>query len=88
MGNSYYNTLKAFTADLHGEAAAKELLDKERRADAEMAIRFANLHMPEDLRARAKSWRLEAFFEVLWNNAFQAGYREGLRDRGNKSEGE
>lgn len=34
------------------------------------------------LRARARAWNMEAFFETLWNNAFQAGYREGKRENG------
>jgi len=46
-----------------------------------MAQRFAAIHMPEDIRERARAWGLGAWAEVLWNNAFQAGYREGRRDR-------
>lgn len=59
--------------------AARALAEERRRAEAEMALRFANLAMPEDIRARAKAWKLEAFCEVLWNNAFQAGFREAMR---------
>lgn len=62
-------------------AAAKALAEERDRANAEMALRFANLHMPEDIRARAASWGMSAWAEVLWNAAFQAGYREGIRDR-------
>ena len=58
---------------------AKKLAEERATANAEMAYRFANLAMPEDIRSRAKAWRLEAFCEVLWNNAFQAGFREATR---------
>ena len=34
----------------------------------------------KDVDIRARSWGMEAFCEVLWNNAFQAGYREAMRD--------
>ena len=51
------------------------------RAAAEMSWRFANLHMPDDIKQRAKAWGMEAWATVLWNNAFQAGYREAMRDR-------
>jgi hypothetical protein len=64
-----------------GPQADTRLADEKRRADAEMAYRLANLAMPEDIRSRARSWGLEAFCEVLWNSAFQAGYREAMRDR-------
>lgn len=62
------------------QALVKRLSAEKARADAEMAERFANLHMPEDIRSRAKSWGMEAWATVLWNNAFQAGYREAMRD--------
>lgn len=65
------------------EFQKKQALEDERRkADAEMAYRFANLEMPEDIRSRARAWGMEAFCEVLWNNAFQAGFREAMRGRG------
>lgn len=57
-------------------------------AEAEMARRFAAMHMPEDIRSRAKAWGMEAFCEVLWANAFQAGFREGTRDMIERREGE
>lgn len=54
-------------------------------AEREMADRFANLSMPADIQERARVWGLSAWAEVLWNNAFQAGYREGLRDRNTRN---
>lgn len=60
---------------------ARRLGEEKARAAAHMAEKYANLHMPEDIRSRARSWGMEAFCEVLWNNAFQAGYREALRDK-------
>lgn len=54
----------------------KRLMDERRAADTEMAKRLASILMPEDIRSRAKSWRMEAFCEVLWSAAFQAGWRE------------
>lgn len=62
------------------QALVKRLAAEKARADADMAERFANLHMPDDIRQRAKSWGMEAWATVLWNNAFQAGYREAMRD--------
>lgn len=65
---------------------ANKLAEERATANAEMAYRFANLAMPEDIRSRAKVWGMEAFCEVLWNNAFQAGFREAQRpapDAGN-----
>ena len=59
----------------------KRLIAEKRAADAEMAYRLANLAMPADIRSRARAWGMEAFCEVLWNNAFQAGYREAMRNR-------
>lgn len=67
--------------DAAERAAAKKLADERDLANAEMAMRFANLHMPEDIKARAASWGMSAWAEVLWNSAFQAGYREAMRDR-------
>jgi hypothetical protein len=61
--------------------AAKRLAAERDAANSEMAVRFANLHMPEDIRVRAASWGMSAWAEVLWNSAFQAGYREAMRDR-------
>lgn len=61
--------------------ADKKLRQERERAEADMAWKYANLHMPEDIRSRARAWGMEAFCEVLWNNAFQAGYREALRAR-------
>ena len=71
--------------DAHfGTAEERELVKRvaaeKARANADMAERYANLHMPDDIRQRAKSWGMEAWATVLWNNAFQAGYREALRD--------
>lgn len=61
------------------QALAKRLAQERAVADAAMAYAFANLHMPEDIRSRAKLWGMEAFCELLWNNAFQAGWREANR---------
>lgn len=76
-------TLASIYADHFGspkeQEAVKRFALEKKAAEAEMAYQFANLQMPSDLRERAKSWRMEAFCEVLWNNAFQAGWRE--RDR-------
>lgn len=58
---------------------AKKLERERRRGEARMAYQFANLHMPEDIRQRARAWGMEAFITVLWNNAFQAGWREAER---------
>lgn len=64
------------------ETALKEAKVEERRlSEAKMAWDFANLHMPEDLRQRAEAWGMSAFCELLWNNAFQAGYREALHGK-------
>lgn len=60
---------------------AKKLECEKRNGDAEMAWKYANLHMPQDIKTRARSWGMENWAEVLWNNAFQAGYREAMRDR-------
>lgn len=62
------------------QALVKRLAQDAARANAVMAERYANLHMPDDIRQRAKSWGMEAWATVLWNNAFQAGYREAMRD--------
>lgn len=67
---------------LHQPEETKRLSAELRQAEAEMAYRFANLQMPEDIRGRARAWGMEAFCEVLWNNAFQAGFREALRGNG------
>lgn len=61
------------------QALAKRLAEEKVRSQVEMAERFANLHMPEDIRSRARAWGMEAFCVVLWNNAFQAGWREARR---------
>lgn len=58
----------------------RRLRDERDRAEQAMAYALANLKMPEDIRERARSWGMEAWAEVLWNNAFQAGYREARRD--------
>lgn len=64
----------------------RETMDRiarERGAAAQrMAEEFAGLHMPEDIRSRARTWGMEAWATVLWSNAFQAGYRAGLRSHG------
>ncbi len=80
--------LHKLTCDIDGGEAARRLIDEKRRADAEMSIRLANLRMPADIRERARSWGMESWAEVLWNNAFQSGYREAMRDQseGNKKE--
>ena len=36
--------------------------------------------MPDDLRARAKAWGVEAVMEVVWHNAYLRGYRAALTD--------
>lgn len=72
----------AFERDPEGDAIAKKLRAEQRAAEASMAWELANLLMPEDIRARARAWRMEAWAEVLWNNAFQAGYRQAIRARG------
>ena len=78
---------KAFgTAEKH--ALAERLAREKAKANAEIAEHFANLHMPDDIRARAKAWGVEAWATLLWNNAFLAGYREAMRDRGEKEGGE
>lgn len=60
-----------------------ERIARERAATAQrMAEDFAGLHMPEDIRSRARTWGMEAWATVLWSNAFQAGYRAGLRSPG------
>lgn len=63
------------------QALVKRLAQEKARANAEMAEKLANLAMPSDIRERARSWGMEAWATVLWNNAFQAGYREAMRDR-------
>jgi len=63
------------------QALARQLAEERVRAECEMSRKFANLHMPEDIRSRARTWGMEAYCEVLWNNAFQAGYREALRTK-------
>lgn len=68
-------------------ALVKRLAAERARANAEMAERYANLSMPDDIRQRAKAWGFEAFAEMLWNNAFQAGYREAIRDRATPADG-
>ena len=66
------------TAEQH--ETAKKLAREKATADAELAYRYANLSMPEDIRSRAKSWGMEAFCEMLWSAAFQAGFREANRN--------
>ena len=61
------------------QEAVKRLALERKAAETEMAYQYANLHMPEDIRSRAKVWGMEAFCEVLWNNAFQSGWRESRR---------
>jgi hypothetical protein len=72
-----------FHAEAFGTAEQQEIVKKlaqeKARADAELAYRYANLCMPDDIRSRAKSWGMEAFCEVLWTSAFQAGFREANR---------
>lgn len=71
----------AFQPDKSAVETEKRLIAEKRAADAEMAYQFANVAMPADIRSRARAWGMEAFCEVLWNNAFQAGYREAMRNR-------
>lgn len=73
--------INRFKTDPHEAEAQKKLQSERQRAMAEMAYHLANLAMPADIRSRARAWGMEAFCEVLWNNAFQAGYREAMRDR-------
>lgn len=73
-----YNSTPGTLAEYQARQA---LEDERRKADAEMAYSFANTHMPADIRSRARAWGMAAFCEVLWNNAFQAGYREAMRCR-------
>lgn len=80
MGD-YNRPMNVFQRDPHEVEAQRKLQDERRRAEADMAYRLANLAMPADIRSRARAWGMEAFCEVLWNNAFQAGYREAMRDR-------
>lgn len=69
-----------FGSQLERETARK-LSEEKARANADMAYRLANLTMPSDIRERARAYKMEAWAEVLWNNAFQAGWRECLRAR-------
>ena len=65
------------------EREVSERIAREKAAaEAAMSYKFANLHMPEDIRRRAQEWGMEAFCELLWNNAFQAGWRERQRVEG------
>ena len=73
--------LRHFKRDTEEEALAAKLAKEKRQADALMAYDLANLRMPEDIRSRARAWGMEHWAEVLWNNAFQSGYREALRDK-------
>ena len=54
--------------------------EAERLTLERMARRYADLQMPDDIRARARVWGLEAFCEVLWSNAFQTGYRAAVEE--------
>ena len=80
MTDQRYECLEHVLPGTFASAATRQLSDERRRADAAMAVRFANLKMPEDIRARARVWGIEAWATVLWNNAFQCGYREAMRD--------
>lgn len=77
------DTLDRLHAQHFGSAlereTARKLSEEKARANADMAYRLANLRMPSDIRERARVWGMEAWAEVLWNNAFQAGWRECLR---------
>jgi len=68
--------------------AEKQLHLEKAAAEARMAYEFANLHIPNDIRARAKAWGMESFCEVLWNSAFQAGWRERQWAEAAQPEGE
>lgn len=64
------------------EAELSRKREQERR-DADALMRDAAIYrsMPEDLRSRAREWRLEAFMCAVWSNAWQAGYLQAERDR-------
>lgn len=51
-----------------------------------MADALATTLMPEDIRSRAKTWGMENFCEVLWNNAFHAGWKECEKEVDRKAE--
>lgn len=80
MGKPHFHPA-LYGRDPKVEALQAQEAKEKRRADAQMAYDLANLKMPDDIRARAKSWGMEAWATVLWNNAFQAGYREAMRDK-------
>ena len=83
MNSFKLDSLKRAYSEHFGSSEEREVVKRlalERKAAAsEMAYQLANLHMPEDIRSRAKVWGMEAFCELLWNNAFQAGWRESRR---------
>lgn len=56
------------------------------RADKSMADALATSLIPEDIRSRAKTWGMENFCEVLWNNAFHAGWKECEKEVKRKAE--
>lgn len=69
--------------------ATMKRIERERAAAAQRVVEdFADLHMPEDIRSRARSWGMEAWATVLWSNAFQAGYRAGVCASGEDQEGQ
>lgn len=63
------------------DATMRRITREREEAARRMAEDFAGLHMPEDIRSRAKAWGMLAWATVLWSNAFQAGYRAGLKSQ-------
>lgn len=60
--------------------ATKEAEAAEKAAKIEMANALIAREMPDDLRARAKAWGVEAFMDVVWLNAYGRGYCAAIRD--------
>lgn len=59
---------------------AEQMAREKRQAAALAAHAAAYRSMPEDLRAQAKTWGLEAFVQVVWMSAWENGYRQAVRD--------
>jgi hypothetical protein len=72
-------SISLFTSDSAEREAQKKLVQERRDAAAQMAYDLANLHMPEDLKSRAAAWGIGNLMELVWNSAFQAGYRQARR---------
>lgn len=64
------------------EAEALRKRDRERQ-EADALMRDAAIYrtMPEDLRSRARDWKMEAFMCAVWSNAWMCGYLQASRDR-------